>query len=116
MTLAFRNCTDHIPVSELLAIVDDIGPAQDVQIRAKSLTVLASCMSWPTACAMLRQMSPQFDRLTIGRIHKLVDRLVADRDRKTLEPHPARNLLWRPGVLNQFDDRLAYLREARELP
>jgi len=65
---------------------------------------------------VLRQMPPELDGLAVRRIGELVDRLVADRDRMTLEPHPARNLLWRPAVLNPFDDRLAHMREARELP
>lgn len=78
---------------ELLSVSDSIGTAQNVEFRAKPLTMLASGMTRSTAGPMLGQMSLQLDRLTIGRIREFVDRLVAHRDRMALEPHSAGDLL-----------------------
>ena len=65
---------------------------------------------------MLRQMPPQLDRMSICRICELVDRLVTDRDRMALQPHPTGDLLRRPAVHDPLNDGLADMREAGKLP
>ncbi len=75
------------PVAELLPVSDSVGAAQNVEFRAKPLTMLASSMAWSASGTMFGQMSPQLDRLTIDRIRELVNRLVAHRDRMALQPH-----------------------------
>lgn len=104
------------PVSELLSVGDNVRAAQDVQLGAEALAMPAPGMARTASRAVFRQMPPELDGLPIRRVGEFVDRLVADRDRMALKPHPPRDLLWRPAVLNPFDDRLAHMREARELP
>jgi hypothetical protein len=81
------------PMAELLAIGNDVWAAQDVQVRAKPLAVLASGVSWSAPGTMLRQMPPQLDGMAVGRIGELVDRLMAHRDRMTFQPHSTGDLL-----------------------
>ena len=56
------------PVAELLAIGNDVWAAQNVQVRAKALAMLASGMSRSAPGAMLRQMPPQLDSMAVGRM------------------------------------------------
>jgi len=102
-------------VPELLARGDGVGTAEDVKVRAETTAVPPSRMSRPAPGAAFRQMSPQLDRLAIRRMGELVDRLVADRHRMTLQSHPSGDLLRRPAVHDPLDNRLANMAEAREL-
>lgn len=64
---------------------------------------------------MLWQMPPQLDRMPIGRVCKLVDRFVTDRDRMALQAHAASDLLRRPTMHDAFNHRLPNVREPRQL-
>lgn len=64
-------------VPELLSISNRVGAAQNVELRAKPLTVFASGVTRSTPGPTFGQMSPQLYRLTIGGVRELVDRFVA---------------------------------------
>lgn len=100
------------PVTKLLAISNSIRAPQDVQFRAKPLPVLASCMSWASSSAMLWQVTPKLDCVSVGRVGELVDRFVTDRDWVPFQTHPASDLLGRPTVFDPVDDGLPDIREA----
>jgi hypothetical protein len=53
------------PVAELFAPSDDIRPVENVDVWAETPSVAAPGMPWPASGTMLRQMSPQLDRMAV---------------------------------------------------
>jgi hypothetical protein len=68
-------------------------------------------MPRPASGTVLRQMPPEFDSLSVWGIGKLVDRLMADRDRMALKLQSVSDLLRRPAMYDALDHRLAQVRE-----
>lgn len=98
------------PMPELLAFSNDIRTMQNVEFRAKPLTMLTSCMLWSLLSSMLRQVTPQLDGMTVGRVCELVNCLVADKDRMLFQPHATGDLLGRPTMHDPDGSRCVSLR------
>lgn len=85
-----------LPVTELLAMRDDVRAEQDAEFRRKSRWRALAKPVAPTAPAARGQVAPQLTSTTVLGIDVLIDRLLADPARGTLISHPAGNLLGGP--------------------
>ena len=54
------------PMPELFALGDGVCPLENVDIRGETPAMAAPGVPWPASGTMLRQMSPEFDRMTVG--------------------------------------------------
>jgi hypothetical protein len=61
---------------ELFALGDGVCPVENVDIRGEPPAMAASGVPRPASGTMLRQVSPQFDGVTVREIGEVIDRLM----------------------------------------
>ncbi|MEE2861568.1 MAG: hypothetical protein VYB46_12250 [Pseudomonadota bacterium] len=88
-----------LPVSELLAMRNDVRAKQDAELRCKSRWRALAQPVAPAALAATGQVAPQLRSATLLGIDVLIDCLLADSMRGALIPHTPGDLLRRPARL-----------------
>ena len=104
----FKQHQISFPVPELATVSDIIRAEQDTDIAVKfGLSTSSGAARW--------EISPQIIALAFLGIDIAIDCFLAVSQRRAFMDHPVSDLLWRPTVLDAFNNKLAQLRMFNQL-